>query len=373
MATLIAYWRGSTRRRLLKGLAGLAACLAPLVWLALNPSAAVRMIEWGLSRKRLNRHATTAAEPQRLETTAIASDPTRRLAPTGSERSQTPTSSVLLPAIAASIGAPRLGSRSADGRQPAGVIGGGAIGKADQHHLELLQRVCDLLKSGRDRFIQIPAYSATFIKRERIGSDLTELTTLELKVRHQPFAIYLKWLEGQGVGKEVLYNERENDGNLLVRLGGVKGRLIPAFKLDAGGVLAMAESRYPITKGGILGLTESLIAHRELELQTQVYARTRQEADGFCDGRRCAVYVFEFDDKERARDYRKSIQYLDREWNVPLRVENYAWPDPGQHLEGAALDEATLIEYYKYSNVVIDGRLTDDDFSPSNPEYRFRR
>src|SRR5580700_2317542 len=146
MATLIAYWRGSTRRRLLKGLAGLAACLAPLVWLALNPSAAVRMIEWGLSRRRLNPHATTAADPQRFETTASASDPTRRLAPTGSERSQTPTSSVLLPAIAASIGAPRLGVRSADG-------------KADEHNLELLRRVCDLLKSGRNRFVQIPAYS----------------------------------------------------------------------------------------------------------------------------------------------------------------------------------------------------------------------
>jgi hypothetical protein len=367
MATLIAYWRGSTRRRLLKGLVGLAACLAPLVWLALNPSAAVRMIEWGLSRKRSNRDATMAAVPQRSETTASASDPTRRLAPSGSARSQTPTSGVLLPAIAASIGAPRLGSHRADGSQP------GVTRKADEQNLELLRRVCDLLKSGRDQFVQIPAYSATFIKRERIGSDLTELTTLELKVRHQPFAIYLKWLEGRGVGKEVLFNEGENDGNLLVRLGGVKGRLIPAFKLDAGGVLAMGESRYPITKGGILGLTDSLIAHREQELLNQVYARTRQEADSFCGGRRCAVYLFEFDDRERSPDYRKSIQYLDRQWNVPLQVENYAWPEPGRHLEGAALDEATLIEYYKYSNLVVDGHLTDDDFSPSNPEYRFRR
>jgi hypothetical protein len=230
-----------------------------------------------------------------------------------------------------------------------------------------------LLKSGRDRFSQIPAYSATFIKRERIGSELSPPTTLELKVRHQPFAVYLKWVEGQGVGKEVLFKEGENDGNMLVRLGGVKGRLIPAFKLDASGVLAMNESRYPVTKAGILGLTESLIAHRVQELQDQIYPRARQEADGFCDGRRCAVYIFEFTDKDRSPEYRKSIQFLDRQWNVPLLVENYTWPDPGQHPEGAALDEATLIEYYKYANVVVDGRLTDDDFSPSNPEYRFRR
>jgi hypothetical protein len=175
------------------------------------------------------------------------------------------------------------------------------------------------------------------------------------------------------VGKEVLYADGENDGSMLVRLGGVKGRLIPTLKLDATGSLAANAARYPVTKAGILGLADSLIAHREMELRTQVYARARQEPDALCDGRPCAVYVFEFDDKERSRDYRKSVQYLDRRWNVPLQVENYGWPEPGQHMEGAALDEATLIEYYKYSNIVVDGHLNDDDFSPSNPEYRFRR
>ena len=44
MSTLIAYWKGSTKRRLLRGLAGLAACLAPMVWLALNPGAAAGCI-----------------------------------------------------------------------------------------------------------------------------------------------------------------------------------------------------------------------------------------------------------------------------------------------------------------------------------------
>jgi Protein of unknown function (DUF1571) len=370
MSTLIAYWKGSTRRRLLQGLAGIAACLAPLVWLAFNPSAAVRVIEWGLSRKRSNRHTTTAAEPQRSAGTVTTSGSPPATVASKTPQPQAPGSSALLQsAIAASIGMPRL----AQPTSKAGLATANGALAADGQNIELLQRVCNLLKSGRERFGQFHAYSATFFKRERIGAELSEPTTLELKVRHQPFAVYLKWLEGHGVGKEVLYLEGENDGSMLVRLGGVKGRLIPTFRLDTAGALAMNESRYPVTKAGILGLADSLIAHREQELQSQVYAHARQEPDADVDGRRCAVYIFDFDDRERSPDYRKSVQFLDRQWNVPLRVENYGWPEPGQHPEGAALDESTLIEYYKYSNVVVDGRLTDDDFSPSNPEYRFRR
>ena len=69
--------------------------------------------------------------------------------------------------------------------------------------------------------------------------------------------------------------------------------------------------------------------------------------------------------------YRKSIQCIDREWNVAIEVENYTWPD--RPLSVAALDEATRIEYYKYSEIVADAQLTDKDFDLANAEYRFHR
>jgi len=354
MSTLIAYWKGSERRRLWKALAGVVACLAPFMWLATSPGSAVRLLEWGLAWKRSGRHTTVASG------THVAPELKSTSADSGAQQAKSGASpNIPLRTVDASVGASASSAA-------------GELSLADERNLQLLRSVCDLLKSGRERFGQIPAYSAVFSKRERLGSDVTDLTTLQVRVRHQPLAVYLKWLDGPGVGKEVLYLDGENDGSLLVRLGGLRGRLIPSFKVDPTGALAMGESRYPITKGGILGLSESLIAHREQELQNRVYAHARQVADADCDGRRCAVYMFEFDDRERSPDYRKSIQYLDRQWNVPLHVENYGWPEPGQHLEGAALDEATLIEYYKYTNIVTDG-LTDDEFSPSNPEYRFRR
>ena len=42
-----------------------------------------------------------------------------------------------------------------------------------------------------------------------------------VKVRHEPFSIYLKWLSGE-VGREVLYVDGANDGEMFVRSGGWK-------------------------------------------------------------------------------------------------------------------------------------------------------
>jgi hypothetical protein len=243
----------------------------------------------------------------------------------------------------------------------------------DDDNLRLLKQHDELLKSGRDRFSKIPGYTATLYKRERIGSSISDGKSLLLKVRHEPFSVYVKWLDGGDAGKEVLYVDGTNDGQLLVRLGGFKGRLLPAFKIDPYGSRALSESRYPITHVGILALADSLLAHRELEIQHGAVPRVHCEPDTICQGRHCRFYVIEFSDAQQSPDYRKSIQYMDREWNVPLQVENYGWPEAGQQLAGAALDEATLIEYYMYSAVAADVQLTDGDFDRANAEYHFRR
>ncbi len=58
---------------------------------------------------------------------------------------------------------------------------------------------------------------------------------------------------------------------------------------------------------------------------------------------------------------------------MPLQVANYAWPEPGSQIDPSALDEATLIEYYRYSEIDAGVQLTDGDFDRSNAEYHFRR
>jgi len=57
------------------------------------------------------------------------------------------------------------------------------------------------------------------------------------------------------------------------------------------------------------------------------------------------------------------ITYVDKELALPISVRNYGWPDEGvETSDAAALDEATLIEYYGYTEIRFETRLSDADF-----------
>jgi uncharacterized protein DUF1571 len=245
--------------------------------------------------------------------------------------------------------------------------------RADTAESRILNEHFAHLKAGRAQFGRVGGYTATMAKQERVGADLLEEITYGIKVRQQPFSVYIKWQTGPEIGKEVLYVDGVNENQLLVHLGGIKGRILPALKIDPFGSLALAHSRYPITKLGILALADTLIERREIEMRENITVHVEQRPDADVEGRRCAVYIFEDADPAQSPVYRKSVQYIDHEWNIPLRVANYTWPEPGKHVDGPALDDATLIEYYMYSDVALDAHLSDADFDRANDEYHFHR
>jgi hypothetical protein len=241
----------------------------------------------------------------------------------------------------------------------------------DRDH-ELIRQNVELLKTGRQRFGALPGYSATFIKRERVASQLNEEERVLIKVRHAPFSVYMKWLE-RDAGKEVLYVAGTNSGEMLVRLGGVKGRLLPVFSVDPNGSMAMKQSRYPVTRMGVLSLADTLIDNREQELRDGIVANCSYQPDASSDGRPCHLFVLEFDNPAQSPVYRKSIQYIDRRWNIPVEIVNFTWPEPNAAGSGPSLDDETLIEYYKYSDIDAGTAISDADFDRANADYRLRR
>ncbi len=119
-----------------------------------------------------------------------------------------------------------------------------------------------LLEKGCRYLETVPDYTATFSKQEFVGGTLSDNQVINLKCRHQPFSVYMKWLVGDK-GQELLYVDGQNEEKMLVKMGGLKGRLVPTLKLDPLGSLAMQESRYPITKAGIKALAETIIDFRK--------------------------------------------------------------------------------------------------------------
>ncbi len=227
-----------------------------------------------------------------------------------------------------------------------------------------------LLKDG-GRFIDnINNYRVTFEKRERIKGDLGELEAMELKVRHVPnFSVYMKWKVGD-TGRQLLYNDEYDDKQMIVKLGGLKGRIMPALKLDPFGTEAKAGARYPVTEAGIAGMIRQMIVHRENDLNHGQGVECDRLANQVFDERECYCFKYEYSEPKFNALYRKSIVLMDTRYHVPLKVTNYTWSDNAEGMTPEQLDEMTLIEDYAFRQLDMGAKLVAEDFSRDNPSYR---
>jgi hypothetical protein len=67
--------------------------------------------------------------------------------------------------------------------------------------------------------------------------------------------------------------------------------------------------------------------------------------------------------RKEFRFYRSRL-FIDQQWNIPVRCEGYDWPKrPG--------DQPQLTEEYTYQGLRLNVGLSDADFDPNNPQYRF--
>jgi hypothetical protein len=196
---------------------------------------------------------------------------------------------------------------------------------------------------------------------------------MEVKVRNrkivgdqvvQPLSVYLSFLKPSTVkGREVIYVEGRNDGNLIAHEGGFKGRFLPTVTIPPDGMLAMRGQRYPLTEIGIENLIVKLIERGE---------RARQLPDVQCEFRKnarvndrnCTVLHVTQPTRTPGGDFYQAQVFIDDAINIPIRYIAYDWPTQ----EGAPLQ---VIEEYNYLNLQLNVGLTEADFDPNNPAYNF--
>lgn len=227
---------------------------------------------------------------------------------------------------------------------------------------------CDrILGEAEAKLAKIPAYTATFVKQERIGDALTELQVIQLRLSHQPKRVSMKWEGGKDAGQRVIYAEGENDGNMLVRkLSGIESRL-GVISLNPAGALALKHSRYPVTKAGLLELTRITrqLRQADLKLESGVSAKLLEHQQ--LNGRDCLCLVIEYAKPEFAPDdkkeYRKSLVYIDSQTKLPTCVRCYGWLEKISDADPKKLDQSTLLELYAYKNIDFDAQVQNDDFS----------
>lgn len=235
--------------------------------------------------------------------------------------------------------------------------------------IEAHRRSITLLEEGVRQLQNESGYTADFAKIEVVNGALTNEQLMQMKLRHAPFSVYMKWTAGKP-GQELLYVDGQNEGSMVVRPSGIKGRLLGAIKLDPYGSLALNESRHPVTEAGLLRLAQIILESRYKEANW-LDGYTCVESQTTIDGRPCHTFTIEYDSPKVRHDYRKSVISIDREYLYVAKIENFAWPT--EDIAAAELDTETLIESYTYTNVNFDHQLAAIDFTTANREYGLRR
>lgn len=219
----------------------------------------------------------------------------------------------------------------------------------------------------------IADYSAILIKRELIDGSLTDYEYMGIKVRNRkqasgqlttPFSVYMAFLKPATVkGREVIYVENQNNGNVVAHEGGMKGRFLPTVTLDPTGMLAMRGQRYPITEVGLENLVIKLIEKGERDRQRgECDVQFQQGAK--VGGRDCTVLSVTHPVARPYFDFHIAQIFIDTELNMPVRYCAYSWPE-------AAGAEPVLLEEYTYQNIKTNIGLTDADFDQKNGKYNF--
>ena len=205
----------------------------------------------------------------------------------------------------------------------------------------------------------IKDYSAMLIKQERINGTLHEQEAAYIKVRHNPFSVYMFFLK-PNKGQECLYLGGPNGtkGTLFARGAGWKKRF-GVMELDPEGSLAMKNQKYPIMKLGMRNLTTELIdvATNDMNFGECEVRNVQSKINGR------AVTLLEVTHPTPRANFRfhKAQIFIDNQLHIPIRYASYMWPEtPG---EAPPLEEA-----YTYLNVKLNNGFTDADFDKDNPE-----
>lgn len=226
-----------------------------------------------------------------------------------------------------------------------------------EHKLAPVIRVC---KASLDQIDQnVRDYSCTLVKRERVDGELGEYQHIFMKVDHQPFSVYMSFLQ-PFAGREVLYVAGQNNNDIVVLEAGFK-RMLGKLNLDPEGMVAMRGQKYPITKVGIRYLTSELLKVCETETQFAECDVTTNLGTKINGRPTTMVQILHPIPRQNFRAHVSRV-FFDNELRIPIHYDAFLWPDqPG--------GEPPLEESYTYTNLKINNDYTASDFdSNNNPE-----
>jgi hypothetical protein len=231
-----------------------------------------------------------------------------------------------------------------------------ANAQSDRAEPSSMDQAIDLLTKARQRFQDVQDYECKLIKRERVNGTLLPEGTATMKVRNNPFSIYLRCESPDSErGIQVCYVAKQNQGKMRVHPNGLFG-IFGFVSLSPRDPRALEKNRHCITEAGLGNLLESTARAWAMERRLN---KTRVEiSDDVINGHACTRIVTIHPDRNAGSFYGyRCVLWLDKETLLPVGAETYDWPRPA----GPARGE--LLERYRFLDIRCNIGLNDDVFA----------
>ncbi|MEO9592560.1 DUF1571 domain-containing protein [Rhodopirellula bahusiensis] len=219
----------------------------------------------------------------------------------------------------------------------------------------------------------VDGYTTRMIKHEQDRNGVLQEPSemfMKIRTRHvggesgHGLRAYLRFETPESAkGREVIWIEDQNDGQLLVREAGFIGSMMTA-KLEPTNFLAMRGQRYPITELGLTNLVRKLIERGSRDIDNPGVRVTRTEGHDFDEKSLTLLQIQRSKPTDQPDDFSLAEVVIDEEQKLIVSFRSFGWPES----EG---ETPPLIESYEYHDLVINPALTDLDFDPTNPDYTF--
>ena len=229
--------------------------------------------------------------------------------------------------------------------------------QGNEHPLAPMLRVAKECLAHINQSVQ--DYSCTLVKRERVGGELGEFQHIFMKVRHEPFSVYMQFVQ-PFQGREVLFVDGQHENEMVVLEAGWKRKMLGKMQLDPEGMVAMRGQKYPITKVGMKNLLKVLVERAEADTQfaeCEVTSDPNKQING-----RAVTMIQIVHPVPRQNFHRHIVRlFLDNELRVPIHYDAFSWPaQPG--------GQPPLEESYTYTNLKLNNNFTSRDFDSENPD-----
>jgi len=211
------------------------------------------------------------------------------------------------------------------------------------------------LQDAENAYGSVTNYTAILHKQQLVDGKLLQDDAIFIKFR-KPFSLYMRWLAAPHQGCELLYVEGWNENRAKVHKGGFWGFVTK--NLGPNNPRLMAGNLRPFTDTGLGFLVQTVAVNvrkaskagelRFYERGTEtVYGRETQRLE-----------IILPKDQAKGYDAYRFITNQDAKSRILIRIQTYDWND-------------RLFENYAYEDLNLEARLTDTDFDPANPDYRF--